>query len=153
MGRPATPLRRRFEEKFIPEPMSGCWLWTASLRADGYGQIGERDGQMLGAHRVSWRLYCGEIPSGLQVLHKCDNRACVNPEHLFLGTHDDNMADKVRKRRQGFGEDNGRAILSVGDVRKIRASDDSALSLARRYGVGREAIYHIRRQISWRHVI
>lgn len=90
----------RFEQKIMPEPMSGCWLWTASLNDGGYGLFC-LDGKDRTTHRVSWRLYRGEIPEGLCVLHKCDTRACVNPDHLFLGTYKDNNNDCVAKKRHG----------------------------------------------------
>lgn len=94
--------RHSFESKYIPEPNTGCYLWTARCSSYGYGTF--RDGRiatrkMWQAHRVAWILYRGEIPTGLSVLHKCDTRQCVNPAHLFLGTRQDNMDDMVKKQR------------------------------------------------------
>lgn len=88
----------RFESKFIPEPNTGCWLWTATSVKYGYGTFHWR-GKDRYAHRVSWELYRGTWPSTLCVLHKCDTPACVNPEHLFLGSRTDNNADCVSKGR------------------------------------------------------
>ena len=95
------PIYERFNQKFIPEPNTGCWLWIARLNNRGYGVIGRgrRGDGTTAAHRVSWELFCGLIPNGMHVLHKCDNPPCVNPQHLFLGTHGDNMRDAVRKGR------------------------------------------------------
>lgn len=108
-GKPNLKLRRplfeRFNEKWIPEPNSGCWLWTASTNPiSGYGVIGVSSEKTKPAHRVSWELYRGPIPAGVGhhgtcVLHKCDNRACVNPDHLFLGSNKDNVHDCMRKGR------------------------------------------------------
>lgn len=88
----------RFEEKYITEPNSGCWLWDASALKSGYGQFWLNN-KMIKAHRVSYSLYKGSIPTGMHVLHSCDVPCCVNPAHLYLGTHQDNMDDKVRKGR------------------------------------------------------
>jgi hypothetical protein len=89
----------RFWAKATPEPNSGCWLWTASLRPNGYGMFGIAAGSVQSAHRVAWELVNGPIPDGLHVLHRCDVRACVNPSHLFLGTRFDNMQDMIAKGR------------------------------------------------------
>ena len=92
----------RFNAKWTPDPGTGCWLWTASLTGPGYGQFGVK-GRVELAHRVSYELHVGAIPDGLCVLHRCDVRHCVNPNHLFLGTHSDNSRDCVSKGRHGNG--------------------------------------------------
>ena len=89
----------RFENKYIPEPNSGCWLWVAGRMSNGYGGV-----MGNGAHRTSWELYRGAIPEGLSVLHKCDVKICVNPDHLFLGTQADNLADMRGKNRHGYAK-------------------------------------------------
>jgi HNH endonuclease len=86
----------------IPEPNSGCWLWLAAVAPNGYGKIcitANRAKQSIGAHRVSYETFNGAIPPNLLVLHRCDNRACINPDHLFVGTQKDNVDDMNKKGR------------------------------------------------------
>lgn len=91
----------RFECRYMHEPMSGCWLWMGHCNPYGLFAMG---GQRMGAHRAAWLLHRGEIPAGLWVLHRCDVPACVNPDHLFLGSSQDNIADRDLKGRQAGGE-------------------------------------------------
>ena len=92
-------LIERFEKKFIRLGPDECWEWLAYRLPGGYGQFCVKIGEMRLSHRVSFVVYRHEIPSGQQVLHRCDNPSCVNPSHLFLGSIKDNMADKISKGR------------------------------------------------------
>ena len=91
-------LKERFESKYLPVPETGCWLWEGTYLDKGYGCFSINN-KSKRAHRVSWELYRGGIPKGLHVLHHCDTPECVNPNHLFLGTNQDNVNDATKKRR------------------------------------------------------
>lgn len=96
----AATLRDRFDDKWTPEPNTGCWLWLAAGGRGGYGVIKlPHSKKNSSAHRVAFELYVGPVPPGMCVLHRCDTRACVNPAHLFLGTYEDNAHDMIRKGR------------------------------------------------------
>ena len=148
--------REYIEDRSIPEPNSGCWLWLGGLNKHGYPKanknIGGRIVDRLG-HRVSYEAYKGEIPKGKQVLHHCDVRSCVNPDHLYVGTHDDNMRD-IRERRRmppQNGENNHNAKLTNADVETIRESPKLSKGfLAYAFGVLPEQIRRIRKHDRWR---
>jgi hypothetical protein len=150
-------LRRRFEKKFLPEPFSGCWLWMANT--DGH-PIGRNYGQIhiLGrkrrAHHAAWRIYRGSIPSGLQVLHRCDTPLCVNPAHLFLGTPTDNLSDAEKKGRVRHLKGEALCIskLTEAKVREIRESPDSDADLAKRFDVHPATIWQAKNRYTWKHV-
>jgi len=105
----------------MPITETGCWIWLDYIYPSGYGVFKPVDGDRL-AHRVSWKIYNGPIPKGKCVCHKCDINSCVNPSHLFIGTHKDNSEDMTRKKRQAYGEKNGAAKLTELDVTRIRKS-------------------------------
>jgi hypothetical protein len=88
-----------WEEYYIPEPNSGCWLWDAGVGNDGYGKV-KRGGVTYRAHKYAWMQEHGPVPDGLLVCHSCDVITCVNPAHLFLGTQKENLEDMVRKGRK-----------------------------------------------------
>jgi hypothetical protein len=146
----------QFEQRYIPEPNTGCWLWTASLQGDGYGAVypDGRRGKQWRAHRLAYVLFRGDIPEGMHVLHRCDTPACVNPDHLFLGTELDNSRDKMAKERDGLvGERNGRAKLTRTKVEEIRARRKTGVSqreLGEEFGVTQTTVSAIMRGVLWR---
>lgn len=101
------PSEQRFWKYVSPEPNSGCWLWDGAATYTGHGKILHQSGRLILAHRLSWTMHRGEIPSGLLVRHKCDNPRCVNPDHLCLGTHKDNSRDAVERGRISRGTKHG----------------------------------------------
>lgn len=141
-------LRERFEAKF--QRTDGCWNWLGALGGGkGGGRYGHirHEGKPVNAHRVSYMLYRGAIPDGMHVLHRCDNPACVNPEHLFLGTHLDNMRDMYSKgrRQAATGLRNGAAKLDSEGIQRILGSNLPSLKLAPLVGVSASRIRQIRR--------
>jgi hypothetical protein len=152
-------LEERFWRYVMPEPNSGCWIWLGSLAGHGYGQI--MDAETRGprtAHTVSWRINRGPIPEGMHVLHHCDQRWCCNPDHLFLGTNQDNIDDCIAKGRWNTadnalkGEDSHFAKLTEDSVRYIRSSTDKLKVLAVRFGVTETLVSMVRRRKIWKHV-
>lgn len=156
------PVKERFIDKiFIGD---GCWEWCGSKfpkRVGGYGfmMVGSKtDGSMKSkrAHRLSFEFFRDAIPSGLHVLHKCDNPLCVNPNHLFLGTHQDNMADMRAKGRHAHGEMVGGAKSTADGVREIRrryaACGVSQEALGSEYGVSQVAVSNVIHKRTWEHI-
>lgn len=152
---------RTFEERFWKRVKVGqsdeCWPWLGGCNWGGYGKV-RRGAKLLTAHRVAFELTNGAIPKGLCALHKCDQRNCCNPSHVFIGTYKDNNRDRAQKGRSRprRGEDNGRAILTAKDVIKIRAVWDNGgitiAQLARKYSVAWEHMKRIVNRKLWKHI-
>jgi hypothetical protein len=144
--------------KYISVPdETGCVIWTGCRNRGGYGILAVKDdGRNVLAHRYSYMQRFGQVPSGLFVLHRCDVRACVNPDHLFLGTLADNAADKVAKGRQPRGEDVGGVKLTADQVVEIRARYAAGgilqKQLAAEFGVAQTLISQIVSLKIWKHV-
>ena|SRR3990167_7410463 len=152
------PIEERFWPKVNKSSPDSCWLWTASLDANGYGQIGSggRYGRPLKASRVSWEIHNGPIPDGLLALHRCDVPACVNPAHLFLGTYKDNTQDMMAKGRGPCGERQGSSKLTQSDVQAIRAQRACGIQLkviALRFGIQPSQVSRIAHHKRWAHTI
>ncbi len=153
-------LIEKFEKLFTKT--DGCWIWNGDRNPKGYGIVaygGRKNKKREGAHRVAFKHYVGNIPAGLQVLHKCDNPSCVNPEHLFVGTQLDNIKDMFLKKRQGKtgakGEKNGKSVFSAEQVifmRQLYADGVSVLELNNKFGATYQAIDSIVKQETWKHI-
>lgn len=128
----------------------GCAEWQHACYPDGYG-VFHWAGENHGAHRISWQMAYGAIPDGVYVLHRCDNRRCVEPGHLFLGTHVDNMADMDAKGRRAAqdGASNGNARLTPEEVGAIRADGRGSRVIGREYGVSKTTVNRIRSGELW----
>ena len=152
------PLRDCFWSKVDKKGPDDCWEWTAAKNRFGYGQI-RISGKTVLAHRASWELANGSIPKGRGyhgtcVLHHCDNKTCVNPKHLFLGTQADNIHDMERKGRQRHprGEVHGRSKLSEQNVHEIRSllkAGQIQREIASVYDVDETTICNISTGYSW----
>jgi len=146
------------EERFAKSVVKtdGCWIWKASRDKNGYGIFrGELAGVLFTrAHRFSYALHTGDLLVGMQALHTCDNPCCVNPDHLFSGTIADNMRDKVQKGRSRapVGEQNGHAILTERQVRRILKDPRPYAEIASEYNVAASTIGSIKQRYSWKHI-
>ncbi len=146
---------QRLNEKVKIKTGSECHEFTAARDNKGYGRF-FFDGSMMLAHRASWAIHNGPIGDGLNVLHKCDNPSCVNPEHMFLGTPADNMKDRDNKGRQAIGEDKGTAKLTNEEVIEIKhclgRGDVSQADLGKMYSVTQGNIAAIKSGKTWSHL-
>lgn len=158
LGRPKVDLATRFWCKV--DKSGECWLWCGALSVNGYGMIWVKTGDASHkVHRLSWEMAYGEIPEGMLVCHRCDVRRCVRPEHLFLGTHQENSTDMVSKGRSiasSVGEEHHLHKLTIQDVKDIRAwyakGDVTYAEIAAHYGVRQPTIGSIVRGEAWKHV-
>lgn len=159
LGRPPVSLRQRFDDKWMPEPNSGCWLWLGAIQGIAEKPTDVRPRMWDGkkseyAYRVAWSIYRGPIPRDLELRHTCDVPSCVNPNHLTVGTRKQNMADCVARGRTNKprGEAAPTARLTEISVRAIRASDEPSKRIARRLGIHDKTVRDIRRGVTWRHI-
>jgi|ERR1051326_339167 hypothetical protein len=169
-GNPLTPIRMFHSRIDKATDKNGCWIWTGQKMMQGYGYILLK-GKVIKSHRYSYELFVGPIPDGLCVLHKCDNRACVNPNHLFIGTVADNNRDRALKNRSATGDRNGsrthpeacargernfNSKLTAEHVREIRkraARGETQKSLASEFGVHNSVICEVVNKRAWAHVV
>jgi len=137
--------RERFLSKFTQGSEDECWEWQAAIADTGYGLI-RFNGKSTGAHRVSYLHFVGDIPDGLWVLHRCDNRRCVNYHHFFLGDREANRADMISKNRQPHGDDHWNSKIPVRDVPRIftlRKAGMIQKEIGAMFGVGADQICRI----------
>lgn len=144
-------------EKTYPEPNSGCWLWSGLHDKNGYGRVSPKKFRLRNTHRLMYFFTYGEFDRSLQVLHKCDNPACINPSHLFLGTNIENVADRQHKFRTVKGKAHYKAKLNDQIIRAIRIEyakgQKRCVDLAEEYGVSSVMISCITTRKNWKHVI
>ncbi len=138
---------------YVDRSGNGCWEWQCAKAGAGYGVF------VLGktrhyTHRAAWELTNGPIPDGMFICHHCDNPPCCRPDHLFLGTHADNMRDRVAKGRSGKGSQHSQARFTEDDIRYIRSAYPSVTQavLAERFNVAPSTISMIVNRVNWPHV-
>lgn len=159
-ARAARSRTERFWEKVDKRGPNDCWEWTASRNPSGYGQFmlgSKRDGTKRChlASRVAYELTYGSIPNSLDVCHKCDNPACCNPNHLFLGTPKENNRDAASKGRLPRGESHHNSKLTENEVREIRhrvANGESQAAVATDFGLSSAGISRIITRKRWKHI-
>lgn len=147
-------IANRLDNLSIPEPNTGCHIWLGAVDRRGYGKI-TIGGRTVAAHRVAYEAANGPIPAGLNLCHRCDLPACINPDHLRPGTQLENIKDMHRKGRAALGERTNTAKLTAGKVRGIRflASLGRPQNvMARQYDVSKMTISRIVRRELWKHI-
>lgn len=154
---------KTLEERFLLKihKTKDCWLWVGAKMGSGYGVMRDSDQSMQGAHRISYKLYKGDIPKDKIICHTCDNKSCVNPDHLFLGTQSDNMQDMHKKGRANFGGrnqtgKNNNAVKVTEDqvitIKKLHKQKIKQADIAKITGVSRPNVWCIVHGKSWNHI-
>lgn len=146
-------LRAKIKKYTKINKKTGCWEWQRYL-SKGYGMMIYK-GRATGMHRISWIVFKNENPGELFVLHKCDNRKCINPDHLFLGTQKDNIKDMYNKGRNKCNATYGNTKLTeeqVLEIRKIDKKLHTCIEIGKKYGVNATAINKIQRRKTWKHI-
>lgn len=169
-NRKCRPIADRFWEKVNKTEV--CWLWTAHVNNHGYGEIHLKSGNSTVeyAHRISWMIHFGEIPSGMEVLHSCDNPPCIRPDHLFLGDQKRNLNDAISKGRMPIlvngsgakGELHGMAKLTEEQVIDIRnryisgvnqSNPSNRRELAEEFGISPNHVWQVKKGKVWKHLL
>ncbi len=146
------PIINRIYAKIICDIKTHCWNWIGYLNKDGYGRMCISNKQYM-VHRVIYEKLCGPIPKDKPcVLHTCDNPKCCNPIHLYVGTHQDNMDDMIKRNRSSIGIKRYCAKLTEKDVLEIRQSKETLVILAKRFNVSFGNISHIKNHKKWKHI-
>ena len=140
-------LQKRFHSRYEIMP-NGCWNWLGKKMPNGYGRI-NLGSKYQYAHRISWFLKHGEFPKQF-ACHKCDNRSCVNPDHLFEGNAKDNTTDAIRKNRLATGEKHGLTRITIDQAREIKSSSENQHKMAKRFGISQGQVSRIRRGLDWK---
>jgi len=160
-GRPRVPIEQRFWTKVRKQDGDQCWLWTAAIKASGYGTITEDfTGRTILAHRVSYQFTYGPISDEICVLHKCDVRNCVRPDHLFLGDYHDNAIDAFNKGRRTIpspmrGKDNPNTKLTIEQVIQIKhmlKAGKHVVDIGQQFHVHKQTIIEIRDNQNWKYI-
>lgn len=154
-GPRARPVDQRLAAK-LRRSDAGCLEWVAKSQREGYGVLRVPGRGQIGAHQVAWELRHGPIPPGECVLHRCDNRLCCDPDHLFLGNRHANAADRDAKGRTATGEAHGRSKLTaveVAEIRRALENKERTIDIARRFRVTAASVLFIKAGKRWKSVV
>ena len=152
MARPRIPISEKIANKVAKIPEAGCWIWLGAITNHGYGRMTLGRKTHIAAHRASYELKNGPIPDGMLALHHCDIKWCVNPDHIFLGTQQNNMDDKVCKNRQANGVKHGMSKLTEEQAKEAKFGNVKPTELAKKFNCSATMIRQIRSGLYWKHL-